>query len=228
MMVYFVLFLFVAVLAVRSDAFSMQMSTADCRRAFLAKVAATTAAVTAGVVVPSPALAVGGKNKVNTKLLSFVTYPNNDVNGEDGTVQAGEYGKGDSATFFVYEDAGNVKNLASQPKEFFEKALIKAISQKGDNMYQNFKITNMAPQKGEYRDQEYVVVDFKYELLTGAGFEVDRRGIASVTSEGNAVEVMWAATTRQRYKKLEPTLRSIAGSFRCYTDGLNFSEELVA
>lgn len=147
MMVYFVLFLFVAVLAGSSDAFSMQMSTADSRRAFLAKVAATTAAVTAGVVVPSPALAVGGKNKVNTKLLSFglppavipegltplchiygkgknrfpilvtfshpvdwvVTYPNNDVNGEDGTVQAGEYGKGDSATFFVYEDAGNVK-----------------------------------------------------------------------------------------------------------------------
>lgn len=95
-------------------------------------------------------------------------------------------------------------------------------------MYQNFKVTSMTPQKGEYRDQEYMLVDFKYDLLTGAGFEVDRRGVASVTSEGNAVEVMWAATTRQRYKKLEPTLRSIASSFRCYTDGLNFSEDLVA
>ena len=95
-------------------------------------------------------------------------------------------------------------------------------------MYQNFKVTNIVSQKGEYRDQDYMLVDFKYELLTGAGFEVDRRGVASVTSEGNAVELLWTATTRQRYKKLEPTLRSIAGSFRCYTDGLNFSEELLA
>jgi hypothetical protein len=121
-----------------------------------------------------------------------------------------------------------IQNVASQPKEFFEKAIIKAISQKGDNVYQNFKVTNIAPQKGEYRDQDYMLVDFKYELLTGAGFEVDRRGVASVTSEGNAVELLWTATTRQRYKKLEPTLRDIAGSFRCYTDGLNFSEELLA
>jgi hypothetical protein len=73
-----------------------------------------------------------------------------------------------------------------------------------------------------------MIVDFRYELLTGAGFEVDRRGVASVTSEGAAVEVLWTATTRQRFKKLEPTLRDIAGSFRCYTDGLNFSEELMA
>lgn len=140
-------FLAVAISAVGSDAYSMKMSTADSRRAFLGKVAATTAAVTSGFAVPPSALAVGGKSKVNSKLLSFglppavipegltplchiygkgknrfpilvtfshpfdwvVTYPNNDVNGEDGTVQAGEYGKGDSATFYVFEEAGNVK-----------------------------------------------------------------------------------------------------------------------
>lgn len=28
------------------------------------------------------------------------------------------------------------------------------------------------------------------------------------------------------FKKTEPTLRDIAGSFRCYADGLNFSSEL--
>ena len=38
-----------------------------------------------------------------------VTLPSNDVNGEDGTVQAGDYAKGDTATFFVYEDPGSVK-----------------------------------------------------------------------------------------------------------------------
>ena len=73
-----------------------------------------------------------------------------------------------------------------------------------------------------------MICDFKYDLLTGAGFEVDRRGIASVTSSGNAVEVLWCAATRQRYnKKLEPVLRNIAGSFRCYTEGLKDSTELI-
>jgi hypothetical protein len=38
-----------------------------------------------------------------------VTTPSNDVNGEDGTVQAGDYAKGDTATLFVYEEPGNVK-----------------------------------------------------------------------------------------------------------------------
>jgi len=56
---------------------------------------------------------------------------------------------------------------------------------------------------------------------------VDRVGVASVTSVGNAVEVLWCASTRQRYKKLENKLRDIAGSFRVYSDGLNFSEQLV-
>ena len=38
-----------------------------------------------------------------------VTLPNNNVNGEDGTIQAGDYAKGDTATLFVYTDPGNVK-----------------------------------------------------------------------------------------------------------------------
>lgn len=67
----------------------------------------------------------------------------------------------------------------------------------------------------------YALVDFKYQLLTGAGFEIDRVGVASVTSVGNAVEVLWTASTRPRYKKTEETLRTITSSFRCYTDGLD-------
>lgn len=127
-----------------------------------------------------------------------VVVPNNNVNGEDGTVQAGEYSKGDTSTFYVYGAPGKVKNISQQPKEFFQDAIIAAISQKGNNVYQNFKVTKLEPTKGEVGDQEYMLVDFKYELLTGAGFEVDRRGIASVTSEGNGVEVLWCASTRQR------------------------------
>lgn len=49
-----------------------------------------------------------------------------------------------------------------------------------------------------YNGKEYVICDFKYELLTGAGFEVDRRGVAAITSQGPAVEVLWCASTRER------------------------------
>ena len=93
-------------------------------------------------------------------------------------------------------------------------------------MYQSFKVIKTEPTS--IGSQQYMLVDFKYELLTGAGFTVDRRGVASVTSQGNAVEVLWCATISQRYKKIEDTLRSIAGSFRCYTDGLNLSDDLYA
>ena len=116
----------------------------------------------------------------------------------------------------------SIKNLESQDKEFFAKAISKAISQKGDNVYQNFKVTNVAfNQAKDYKNQVYALVDFKYQLLTGAGFEIDRVGVASVTSVGNAVEVLWTASTRPRFKKTEETLRAIASSFRCYTDGLD-------
>ena len=61
-------------------------------------------------------------------------------------------------------------------------------------------MTKIVPQSTtDYEGKEYVICDFKYELLTGAGFEVDRRGVAAVTSQGPAVEVLWAASTRERY-----------------------------
>jgi hypothetical protein len=81
-------------------------------------------------------------------------------------------------------------------KEFIQDAIVKAISQKGDNIYQNFKVTKIKPTKGDYRDQEYVIVNFEYALLTGTGFEVDCNGVALVTSMDNAVEVLWMASTQ--------------------------------
>merc|ERR1711957_683162 len=98
--------------------------------------------------------------------------------------------------------------IAEAPKELFRKALIKSISQKGDNVYQDFKVTRLVPQK--VNGQDYMICDFKYVLLTGAGFEVDRVGVASVTSVGDSVEVLWTASTRQRFKKTETQLRTIA------------------
>ena len=54
-----------------------------------------------------------------------VTRPSNDVNGEDGTVQAGDYAKGDTATFYVY-DVPSV-DISEKDKEFFSGVLQKAI-----------------------------------------------------------------------------------------------------
>lgn len=178
----------------------------------------------------TPLAEVWGKGKNRDPLLvSFVhpvdwvvTLPSQDVNGEDGTIQAGEYGKGDTATFYVYSEGGKVANLAEQPKDLFQTAIIKSISQKGNNIYQNFKITKLVPKTVD--GQDYMICDFKYELLTGAGFEVDRIGVASVTSVGNNVEVLWAASTRQRYKKTEQQLRTITDTFRCYADGLDMAK----
>jgi hypothetical protein len=92
-------------------------------------------------------------------------------------------------------------------------------------MYQNFKVTKLEPRT--IGNQQYMICDFKYQLLTGAGFEVDRKGVASVISEGAAVEVLWTASTAVRFKKTELDLRNIASSFRCYADGLNMSGELA-
>ncbi|GMI35699.1 hypothetical protein TrRE_jg2872 [Triparma retinervis] len=118
-----------------------------------------------------------------------VTLPSNDVNGEDGTVQAGNYAKGDTATFYVATgEAGDVAD-----KGVAESVIRKAISQKGDNVYQNFRLISVTPVEREGR--KYAIVDFKYELLTGAGFEVDRRGVASVTGVGGGnTGVLWTAT----------------------------------
>ncbi|KAL7501757.1 hypothetical protein ACHAWX_000346 [Stephanocyclus meneghinianus] len=154
-----------------------------------------------------------------------VTLPSQDVNGEDGTIQAGEYAKGDTATFFIVPGEGKVSNIHEKDKNFFKSALIAAISQKGSNIYQDFKIVKTTPVTAD--NQNYMLVDFKYTLLTGAGFEVERTGVASVTSVGDGVQLLWAASIAARFKnKTEGALRSIVESFRCYADGLNFSSDL--
>jgi len=151
--------------------------------------------------------------------------PSQDVNGEDGTIQAGEYAKGDTATFFVVPDEKKAENIQEKGKEFYKNALIGAISQKGNNVYQDFKIIKSEPVTTD--GNKYVLVDFKYTLLTGAGFEVERKGVASITSQGDGVQLLWAASIAARYKnKTEGQLRNIVNSFRCYSDGLNFSADL--
>ncbi|KAK7240863.1 hypothetical protein SO694_00056212 [Aureococcus anophagefferens] len=71
----------------------------------------------------------------------------------------------------------------------FYALIAKGLAQKGDNQFQNFRVRAVSP------GSPNAVVDFEYELLTGAGFTVERRGVAA---------------------KLEPELRKIVDSFRVY------------
>jgi len=174
-------------------------------------------------------LEIYGKAKNREPLLVQFQYPvdwvtilpNVDANGEEGTIQAGQMSAGDTATLYV--TPGKIEDVTTQSKTFFKDLVIKAISQKGDNMYEDFKLGKIEPVTGEFNNQKYELVDFKYTLLTGAGFAVDRVGVASVTSQGNNIQVLWAASTRQRFKKTESTLRTITSSFRCFSDGIQFS-----
>jgi len=174
-------------------------------------------------------LEIYGKGRNREPLLVQFVYPvdwvtilpNNDENGEEGTIQAGQMSAGDTAT--LYMTPGKIDDVTTQKKDFFKDLVIKAISQKGDNMYEDFKLGKVETFAGEFKNQKYALVDFKYSLLTGAGFTVDRVGVASVTSQGNNIQVFWAASTRQRFKKTETTLRTITGSFRCFSDGIQLS-----
>lgn len=182
----------------------------------------------------SPLLEIYGRGRNRDPLLVefahpsdwVVVLPNNDGNGEDGTIQAGQYAAGDTATLYVSPGEA-IKDVTAENKDFFKQAIVRAISQKGDNVYQDFKVTKLETKVVEGGGR-YAIVDFKYDLLTGAGFEVARVGVASITSEGNAVQVLWTASTRQRYKKTEKQLRAIADSFRCYADGIQFTDLLQA
>lgn len=91
-------------------------------------------------------------------------------------------------------------------------------------MFQNFKVTKTAKGAKGANGTQYYLVDFKYELLTGAGFTVDRKGVASVTQLKDSVLALWTATTAQRYKKLGDDLRTMADSFRVY-DGIAQANE---
>ncbi len=181
-----------------------------------------------------PLLEIYGKGKNRNPLLVtfnhplswIVTLPSNNNMGEDGTIQAGDYGKGDTASLFVDDNVSS----STLSNAVIEEGLRKCISQRGSNMYQSFKLLKVTDGPGPYVDgQSYQIAEFKYQLLTGAGFEVDRKGIASVTmSNKNQMEIFWAASIDARYKKTSETLRTIVTSFRCYANGLNFSEEIIA
>jgi len=159
-------------------------------------------------------------DELETLLITFyspsswlVVRPNIDVNGEDGTVSAGDYGKGDSAALYLGPKPSG--SLDSQDNKYFADLIYSGLTQKA-SVVQNLKVKKVIKLE-EKTETPYYLVDYYYELITGAGFEIARRGCASVTQVGKVgVQVMITATTDIRYKKVENSLRQVAQSFRVY------------
>eukprot|EP00752_Nemacystus_decipiens_P004820 g4387.t1 len=143
----------------------------------------------------------------------IVQRPNTDTNKEAGTVSTGDYGRGDSAGLFVApKSLMGGSSLSS--KEVMEGVVKKALSQKGDNQFQSFKLKSVKDGATDFNGNKYYIADFQYELLTGAGFTVERKGVASVAQIGNSVTGVVGATTANRAKTVKPQLQEIAASFR--------------
>ena len=182
----------------------------------------------------SPAIEVYGKQNSakkarSTYLVKFlypftwvISRPNIDANGEEGTVSAGDYQKGDSATFFTGDlpESGDFYTSKGAVQDVVQKA----ISQKGDNLNQELKILKSYDSVKDKEGKEYKLVEFKYELLTGAGFTVDRKGVASITTlPNNQVGAMVTATTAVRFKKIGDDLKTVCESFRVF-DGIKVGD----
>eukprot|EP00903_Cladosiphon_okamuranus_P017704 g16303.t1 len=145
----------------------------------------------------------------------IVQRPNTDTNKEAGTVSTGDYGRGDSAGLFVApKSLMGGSSLSS--KEVMEGVVRKALSQKGENQFQSFKLKSVKDGVTDFNGNKYYIADFQYELLTGAGFTVERKGVASVAQVGNSVTAVVGATTANRAKTVKPQLQEIATSFRVY------------
>eukprot|EP00904_Undaria_pinnatifida_P002119 jgi/Undpi1/11908/HiC_scaffold_4.g01607.m1 len=145
----------------------------------------------------------------------IVERPNTDTNKEAGTISTGDYGRGDSAALFVAPKS-LIGGSSLSSKETMEGVLKKALSQKGDNQFQSFKLKSVKEGVTDFAGSKYFIAEFQYELLTGAGFTVERKGIASVAQIGNSVNAVVGATTANRAKTVKPQLQEIAYSFRVY------------
>lgn len=168
--------------------------------------------------------------KLDSPLLVAFNYPQTWVtalptissNGESGTVSAGNYIKGDSAAFVVFNPAiasefnPTANNqAASQGAALSKETLARTVvASATSDVYQDVKVKNVKPREGA---GDYVTFDYTYTLLTRAGFEVDRHGVGSATvlSDGQ-VGALVTATTALRWKGEESKLRELTKSFVVY------------
>ena len=146
----------------------------------------------------------------------LLVRPNINKNGEDGTVSTGDYGKGDSCSFFYGAPLAG-RNLGDRAT--LEDIVYAGLTVKGAAQVQGFKLKKFKKLEAA-TDSPYYLVEYEYTLLTGAGFEINRRGVGSVCAVGDkSTQAMLGASTDIRYKKVEDRLREVASSFRVH-DGI--------
>mmetsp|Transcript_1998 Transcript_1998/g.2767 ORF Transcript_1998/g.2767 Transcript_1998/m.2767 type:complete len:218 (+) Transcript_1998:3-656(+) len=142
--------------------------------------------------------------------LWVVSRPNIDENGTAGTVAVNDFGKGDSATLWI--DTQYQGKLEDMTRKEFLKEMNKALTQKGGQFIEALKITSVkdGPIPG------YRLVEYDYEIESGAGFQLNRTGWASFAQAGDDanLQVFWSASLTPRYGNMEKTLVEIVKSFR--------------
>jgi hypothetical protein len=144
----------------------------------------------------------------------LLVRPNIDRNGEDGTVSSGDYGKGDSASVFIGRALKPGETLAD--RAVLDDIVYAGVTQKGASQVQGYKLGKVTLLPGKTA-QPYYIFDYKYTLITGAGFEVARKGYGSITAVGTKnTQAVLAATVDARLKKTGPQLQEVASSFRAY------------
>lgn len=171
----------------------------------------TTGSTVGGVAAVGVAPLLVTYNSPNGWLL---VRPNIDNNGEDGTISSGDYGKGDSASF--YNGAPLKAGQTLENRAELEALIFAALTVKGASQYQGFTVTKVTKLDAA-TNQPYYICEYKYTLLTGAGFAIDRIGIGSATAVGTkSTQAMVGASTDIRWKKTKGQLREVAESFRVY------------
>jgi len=155
---------------------------------------------------------LGGEPQVVTFFappLWVVSVPNIDYNGAAGTVQANDYGKGDSATLFV--DTSFKGSLDALTKKDYKAELTKALTTKGKGFVESLKIEKVTDGAPGYKICEYT-----YDIESGAGFSLARSGIGAFTQVGESgnLQIFWSAVVTPRWKNMKEDLGRMVGSFR--------------
>lgn len=141
--------------------------------------------------------------------LWVLSRPNIDYNGAAGTVMINDYGKGDSVTLFV--DVNFNGKLETMKNEDFNAEIFKALTQKGKAFIQDLKIRKVTDGAPGYK-----LVEYTYEIESGAGFSINRTGIASVAqvSEVGHLQMFWGGVVTPRWETMKEKLETIVKSFR--------------
>lgn len=136
-----------------------------------------------------------------------ISRPNIDFNGAAGTVAANDYGKGDTATFYV--DSKYTGKLADLKKGEAKKLLLRALQIKGKDMLEFFEITKISDMANGYKKVEYT-----YEVESPTGLFLRRFGVACVSQVGDKglTQVFWTAIVSTRWTDMEATANIIVDS----------------